>query len=307
MLTERRLLTIALVVLVLLAGCSGAGGGNDAGGEPEVVDAEGAATEAPPSDGNGGAAGGDAGEGQASRQAIQPQQRAIIKTGTVRLRVELFDTARSELVAAAESRGGYVASSSSTTHRSGNRTWTEGMLVLKVPSDDFDSAFAAVKAAGEVRNSESDTKDVTDRLVDIEARLENLRAQRDRLRTLYQEANDTEAVLQVGDRLSEVQGEIERLEAQKRALEGRVAYATIRVEFSEERPPKPTPTPEPGYHETPLGSAFLSSVNGVVVSLKTIAVTFAYLAPYLLTFGLPIVGATFVIWRRREIRGLFGD
>lgn len=306
MLTERRLLTIALVVLVLLAGCSGAGGGND-GGDPEVVDEEGAATGDPSSDSDGGAAGGDAGEGEANRQAIQPQQRAIIKTGTVRLSVESFDTARSELVAAAESRGGYVAGSSSTTHSNGNRTWTEGTLVLKVPSDDFDGAFADVKAVGEVRNSESDTKDVTDRLVDIEARLENLRAQRDRLRTLYREANDTEAVLQVGDRLSEVQGEIERLEAEKRALEGRVAYATIRVEFSEERPPKPTPTPEPGYHETPLGSAFLSSVNGVIVSLKTLAVTFAYLAPYLLTFGLPIAGGVFVIWRRREIRGLFGD
>lgn len=300
---NRRLLAIALVAILLLAGCSGTGGSD---GQPEAADVDGPATEA-----SGGADSGDAaadeGDGQADRQAVQARQRAIIKTGTVRLRVASFDAARSELVAAAESRGGYVAGSSATTHHDGNRTWTEGTLVLKVPSEEFDDAFDDVKTVGEVRSSESDSKDVTDRLVDIEARLENLRAQRDRLRTLYEEANDTEAVLRVGDRLSEVQGEIERLEAQKRALEGRVAFATIRVEFSEERPPAPTPTPEPAYHETGLVTAFLSSVNGVVVSLKTLAVTVAYLAPYLATFGLPIAGAVFAVWRRREIRNLFGD
>ena len=50
-------------------------------------------------------------------------------------------------------------------------------------------------------------------LVDIEARLESLRAERDQLRTLYRQANATDDVLAVQRELSDVQREIERLEA----------------------------------------------------------------------------------------------
>lgn len=290
---DTRPLAIALIAVVLLAGCSGAGLGDsaDAGGggsDEEAQTATAAATEA-------------ASDGSASDQALQARQRAVIKTGTVSLRVESFDAAREALVAAAKSRGGYVASSSAQTHRDENRTWTEGTLVLKVPSDSFGAVFRDVKTVGEVRSSNSDSRDVTDKLVDLEARLKNLRAQRDRLRTLYEEANDTEAVLKVGARLSEVQGRIERLEAKKRALEGRVAYATITVRFDESPPPEPTPTPAPAYHDTALGSAFLASVDGVVVSLKTLAVTAAYVAPYLVVFGVPMVGLAVAVRRRRSL------
>lgn len=288
----RRLATLALLATVLLAGCSGGLTGGAGDGAP-VEEASTAAA-----DGSDGGDGGGAGSERDGSAALQVRNRAVIKTGAVHLRVASFDAARGELVAVAASRGGYVAGSSETTHRVGNRTWTEGTLVLKVPSETFGAAFREVKGVGRVLESTSDTKDVTDRLVDLEARLANLRAQRDRLRALYEEANDTEAVLRVGERLSSVQGRIERLEAEKRALEGRVAYATIRVRFAEERPPEPTPAPPPAYHETALGRAFLASVHGVVVTLRTLAVTLAYLAPYLATLGVPVAGAAY-LYRRR--------
>ena len=308
---SRRSLVLLLVALVALAGCSAGGlgdsaapaggdassggdGGDGGGGGGAPMATEAAATGAP--------AEADAAGGSAAAQA---RARALIRTGEIRLEVDDFDRARDRLISAAESRGGFVADSAETTHREDNRTWTEGRLVLRVPSESFTPTFREVKSVGTVERADSSTKDVTDQLVDLEARLRNLEARRDRLRTLYEEANGTEDVLRVGRELSEVQGKIERLEAQRRSLEDRVAMATITVRFSEPRPeptPTPTPTPEPAYHETGLGAAFLASVNGAVVAVRTIAVTVAYAAPYLLVFGLPVGLVGVGLYRSRRGR-----
>lgn len=225
--------------------------------------------------------------------------RDIIRTGRIALTVDSYDATRDRVARLARERGGYVATSSRESRGEGNYTWTTGRVVIRVPSESFAEGFATVESYGTVRESAADTQDVTDRLVDIEARLETLRAERDRLRELYREANETEDVLRVSEELSDVQTEIERLMAQQRALEDRVAYSTITVELYEERPDRPTPTPRPGYADTALGTAFLASVDGVVTAVKAVAVTAAYALPYLLAFGLPLVGVAVVVARRR--------
>jgi chromosome segregation ATPase len=207
------------------------------------------------------------------------------------------------VIAVAREHGGYVAGSDTNVERVGNRTRTTGSLRLRVRSDQFGDAFRAVKAVGEVRSASSDSEDVSDQLVDIEARLTNLRTQRDRLRRLYDEANDTEAVLQVGEKLSNVQQRIEQLQAQRRALRDEVAYATITVQLREPGltpTPTATATPRPSYHETDLGGAIAASVNGVVVTVRAIVVTLAYVGPFALVFGLPLAAIGYVA-RQRDL------
>lgn len=291
-----RTLTALVVLLVVLAGCSGGGaGGGDAGqADPELAgdgasDAERAATAAPEQ---------DADKSEDTVAAAQAD-RAIVRTGRISLTVDSFTTVRTRVGTLARDTGGYVASASRETRGEGNRTWTVGVVTIRVPSEQFSETYDEVQTLGEVREASSDTTDVTDQLVDIEARLETLRAERARLRSLYADANDTETVLRVSQELSDVQTEIERLEAQKRNLENRVAFSTITVEIREERPERPTPTPRPGYADTPIGEAFFASVNGVVTAVKAVGVTIAYALPYLLVFGIPLGGLGVVIARRR--------
>ncbi len=294
------MLALLLGALLVLAGCSGLGGGPDAGsagggdgggsqGAPEAADA--------PAGGVGD--GGDGRGGDAAAQSYRDPNRsqAIIRTGSATLRVASFEGARESVISVAREHGGYVAGSDTNVERVGNRTRTTGSLRLRVRSDRFGEAFRAVKAVGEVRKASSDSEDVSDQLVDIEARLTNLRTQRDRLRRLYDEANDTEAILQVGEKLSSVQERIERLQAQRRALRDEVAYATITVQLREPGlTPTPTasPTPRPSYHETDLGGALAASVNGVVVTVRAILVTLAYVGPFALVFGLPLAAIGYV-------------
>jgi hypothetical protein len=296
--THRRLGVIALVLLVVLAGCSGAGGpglggagGGDGGRENPDLGAGGA-------DGGGDSGAPAEGDTSGGSEFEAIQQRAIIYTGTVSLTVEDFEASSDEVVALAEAQGGFVSNTDRETNRVDNESWTRGTVTIRVPSENFTETFETLKEQGELETASYDTEDVTDQLVDIEARLGNLRAQRDRLRTLYEQANETEDVLAVADRLSEVQGEIERLEAQKQSLEQRVAFSTITVKLSEPRP-EPTPEPRLQYHEVGLVTAFLASVDGVVIALQSLAVTFAYAAPYVLVFGLPLAALVLVAWRRR--------
>jgi chromosome segregation ATPase len=135
-------------------------------------------------------------------------------------------------------------------------------------------------------------------LVDLEARLSNLRAERDRLRTLYERANTTEDVLAVQRELSEVQGEIERLEAQKRSLEQRVAYSTLTVELREPGPVRDYVREE--WYDTPVLEAFLESVNGVLVVGRALVVAFAYALPYIVAFFAPLAVLAAVAWRFRH-------
>jgi len=269
--------------MVILAGCSGAGGGDAGGGgdlaataEPEV-----AADTAAGSDG-----GSD--EGDAGVRA-QVDSRDLIYEAEVSIRVDDFEAAREDLTAMARDRGGYVGSSTQRVRGEGDRTRTTGRIVLRVPAGDYDDAVGTVRDRGEVRSFDESTTDVTDQVTDLEARLESLRTERDRLRELYAEANDTEDVLAVQRELSDVQTEIERTEARLRGLERRVAFSTITVEISEPRPEPERDDPDRWY-DTPVTQAFLESIDGVVVALRGFVVLTAYALPYLAVLAVPAVG-----------------
>ncbi|WP_423751333.1 DUF4349 domain-containing protein [Salinirarus marinus] len=285
--SRRTLVVVSLAVLVLVAGCGGSGGAAVSSGGAGGDGAQGldAAQEA----------GGDAGQATGDDAVVQAG-RIVIRTGTVRLEVDSYGAARRNLTAAVEARGGYVSDASQQVHRNGEATWTSGRVTIRVPRENFSAMMTTVQAEGRVLESQTNTQDVTDRVVDLRARLDNLRAERDRLRTLYQQANDTEDVLAVAERLSDVQGEIERTEAKLRTLEQRVAYSTITVELQEPRPDRPAPEQ---WYDTPVLGAFLDSVHGVTVVLRALVVGTAYAAPYVLAFGGPLLAALLLFRRRR--------
>ena len=317
MVSKRAVSVIALAVLVILAGCSAGsgGGGGDAGvagsgGESyEQADAEadrpqatatGVPTEAAS------ASGGDA-DGSGSAGDAQRANRDIIRTGTVAVEVADFESAQSNLTSTVQGYSGFVSDTRQDRREIGNETWVRGEVVLRVPSENFDALVDDTRNLGEVQSVETNSRDVTDQLVDIEARLENLRAERDQLRALYEQANTTEDVLAVQRELSDVQQEIERLEARQQSLQNQVAFSTLTVRLQEPRPQPDRFAPDRWY-DTPVISAFLESVAGAAVALRAAVVGFAFALPYLVVFGIPltVVGIGFRRYGPR-IRGRRGS
>jgi predicted small secreted protein len=298
---RRRLTLILLAALAVLAGCNGAGGGADVGGDgaghaETAVEAE---AEPREDDAGGDRRGGDADSATAGQADADTPGRSIIRTGEVRLRVDEYESATSNLTALAERRDGYVSDSAQRVHDRGGEDWTTGRVVLRVPAEDFSATITEIEREGTVLESRTSSEDVTEQVVDLEARLENLRAERDRLRTLYDRANDTEDVIAVERRLSEVQTEIERTEARLQNVQRRIAYATITVELVESRPDHPAPD---RWYDTPAVAAFLESVDGVGVLLRAVVVGTAYAMPYLFVGLAPVaVVAALLYWLRDRL------
>ncbi|RAW46188.1 DUF4349 domain-containing protein [Halorubrum sp. 48-1-W] len=298
--TRRLLLVVTVAGLVALAGCSGAGTGGAGGGADAGDDAP--ETASPEGDGAG-ASNGDDGATESSDIATEDgetvtavAERRLIRTGDLRVTVDSFAEADAEARTVAEEYGGFVSESTRETHERGDEEFTGGTLTLRVPSEEFDAVMADLEALGDVERSTTESRDVTDRIADLEARLENKRAERDRLRELYEGADTTEDVLAVQRELADVQEEIERMEAERAALEERVALSTIRVELREE-PPEPSAV-STAWYDTGVATAFLESVRGLGTLLRAVVVGTAYALPYLLTAGVPLLGVGFAIRRR---------
>jgi hypothetical protein len=283
-----RILAVAVVALVLLAGCAGAGGGDGGRASSEAMGQQ--------SGGDAGGdtsldldqSGGDGGDAAASDGASAAiQNRAIIKTGRVHIEVDNATATRTRLESRVTELGGYVSASDSTRHQENNETWLEGYVVLRVPSENFSTMKAAAGEDATVLSEREETEDVTDQLVDLNARLENLRAERDQLRALYNRSNSTEDVLAVQERLSDVQGEIERLEAQKRSLEDRVAYSTLRIEYQEPRPEFARIEQTRFYEQSPL-EALGNSVATLVRVVRSLFLVGVIALPWVAVAAIPV-------------------
>jgi hypothetical protein len=301
---------LVLALLVALAGCGGSGGGAGGGGDASAggdIDSEAAAETAAAGGGTGGGGaetgpvGGErTAEASGSQDVLQSQarQRALIRTGRVALTIENVTGTQREITRLVRRSEGFVSSSRVERDEREGRTLVTGRLVVRVLAGNFSTIPSGIERTGEVRASNTSTQDVSEQLVDINARLRNLRAQRERLRTLYAQANDTEALLAIQERLSAVQSRIERLESRRGSLRQQVALSTIVIDLAEvvradDRSQE--------WYDTGIVAAVLDSLAGVGTVLRAIVVGLAYVLPYLLVFGVPIAVLVYVVrYRRRE-------
>lgn len=147
--------------------------------------------------------------------------REISITVSISLEVDDVRGKARDIMNLAYSLGGYVQHSSI----SGDK----GFLTIKVPRGNLESALSGIRSMGTVIVEEMDTVDLTDAIVDLEARLRNARAEEERLLELLKKATDVRDILEIESRISAVRESIERLEAMRENMKRRVDYATISV------------------------------------------------------------------------------
>lgn len=150
-------------------------------------------------------------------------QREIVRRGSMRVEVDDLGAARRRLEGALAALGGRVEVAEVGDERASYR--------LRVPAERLDPMMDSTAALGDVELRTVSAADVTDRVVDTEARLGALRASRDRLRELLSRAQSVADVIAVERELARVQGELESLEARLQALRGDVAMSELTVQL----------------------------------------------------------------------------
>lgn len=191
---------------------------------PQAVSQQASPTAAPAQPRPASAAMEPAAEQQAQSQ--QPQSgRQLIVEAWVSLEVNEIDATVRQVEALAAQRGGWMESAEIF----GEGGYRSASLRVRVPADDLDNTMDALRGLGRVTDEGISATDVTDRLIDNEARLAAWYVQEERLVDLLENAPTVEDIIQIERRISEVRSDIEHVEATQRNLADRVATSLITV------------------------------------------------------------------------------
>ena len=156
----------------------------------------------------------------------QPQSaRKLIVESWITLEVTDIDANVRRVESLAVQSGGWVESSEVF----GEAGYRSATVRIRVPADRLDNGLESLRALGRVTDEGVSSTDVTERLIDNEARLKAWYAQEERLVTLLENAPTVEDIIQIEQRIAEVRSDIEHVEATQRDLTGRVATSLITV------------------------------------------------------------------------------
>jgi hypothetical protein len=219
------------------------------------------------------APGGRSGNPQSSvrEEAMKSQPRALIRTATLRIVTPDFDKARPAIERLAAETGGFIDQMTAAGTPGTVRTLTG---TLRVPANRLAEALARLRQLGQVTEDTQGAEDVTDQIVDLDARLANARATERRLTDiLNNRTGKLSDVLDVERELSRVRLEIERMDGERANIGRRVNYAAIAIEIGEERKavlegPLSLPTRLRIAAADGLDAAFESSVGAVLFVLR---------------------------------------
>jgi predicted anti-sigma-YlaC factor YlaD len=189
--------------------------------------------------GSGGSAGFRGGSGDEEVSGIVGPKSVPATTGrliayqvSMMIEVKDFDPAKQELLQIVEQAGGYVAQASTAETPNQPRS---ASLTVRVPADKLSAVLQQFRGLGRVRQDQLSTEEVTEQVVDLEARLKNARATEQRLiDVLNNRTGKVGDILQVEQEISRTRENIERMEAQRQNLMRRVEMATVNVTLAEE-------------------------------------------------------------------------
>ncbi len=231
--------------------------------------------------------------GSALPQEVVRSNRMIVKDAQVKLLVADTDVAMDRITQIAGDTGGYIISSRVWYQPWLDENYKYASITLGVPVDQFENAIRRLRAMSiRVLDETAAGQDVTDEYVDLQSRLRNLEATRDRIREFLDQAKSVEEALQVNAQLAAVEAEIEQVQGRMNYLFDRAAYSTLTIQVEPELPPMPvppTPTPTP---ETPwdpgaiardaseTSIAIFQGLTGMVIWFGI--VLFPFIAPVIL-------------------------
>ena len=228
--TNRRIPSIATGLLLagIVVGAAGCGGSAAAtAGAQEAAGAP-AASSAPGRTGS--SAGGNGSQVGGSGQDAVVDDTKIVRTGSLQVTVADPDQAVLAARDAIRGLGGYIGASQA--QRSDDKIVAS--VTYRIPVARWEDALDAIRRLGTEVGEQTDAVEVTGQLVDLDARIRNLRASEVSLVGYVEKAAKTSDLLEIEARLTDTRGQIEQLTAQQAALADQAAMATLTVTYGTE-------------------------------------------------------------------------
>lgn len=225
-----------------------------------------------------------------SEESPVPTEQKIIREANLSIRVDSADKAVDKFRGVADWYKGVVSSVNLRENVQGVRS---GMVVLKVPTESFDSAIRGVKEEATVVVQETiSNQDVTEEFVDMEAHLKNKKAEEEAFTKVLGQAEKTTDIIAVTRELSRVRGEIEALEGRLRYMESRTQLATISIQLSEDLTVSFVDTWRPWQEVKDTANELLKSMQGFV---SFVIIFLIWFLPLVIVYGALLLVLWFVV------------
>jgi len=222
----------------------------------------------------------------------------IVRTGTLSLTTKEFDKARAGLDEILKRHRGYLGQLSAVAPPGKGWTLT---ATLRVPADQLDAAIAELEKLGRIESESQNGEEVTQRYVDLEARIANARNTELRLTDILRErSGKLSDVLTVENEIDRVRGEIERMEAERKTLAHQVDFATLSLTLTEqyEQQLQAVPVSTSTRLRNAAVEGYASMVDGLVGVMLFL---FSY-GPSLLLWGAVLFFPIRAVWKKWRAR-----
>lgn len=240
-----------------------------------------------------------AGAGETGTTSL-PESRKWIVTVDMNAETEDMDTLLAGLEESIEKMGGYVEDQNihnGSSHASYRRR--SANLTVRIPAADVDAFAAEVSGIANVTSKSIRREDITLKYVATENKVTALKTEETRLLELLAQAETMSDLLEIEARLSDVRYELENFASQLRLLDNQVDYATIYLYIDEVK--EYTPIAEKTVWER-IRDGFADSLEGVGESIVDSLVWVLANSPYLVVWGVLLVGAAILARKLRKGR-----
>jgi hypothetical protein len=303
------LFSTAIVAGIVMTGCSSgaadnassSSGGSRGISEPQAAAPEqkqdaGSAALAPAEGAPNQAAANQAAQGKdspAQAPDLSVDQRSIVYTGSITIRVDDVNIAAARATAIANGAGGFVGGDKRNTGDGSS----DATMELRVPAEKFSSVVDQLaRTLGNEEQRGISTEDVTEQTVDLDARISVQQARVDSGRQLLAKAKTLNELVMLEREVATRESDLASLQGKKRRLADLTALSTITVVLLD-----PKASVKPKEDGTP---GFLGGLAGgwkaLIRSLAVVLTILGALLPWLLAIGLPL----WAIWYayRRYLR-----
>ncbi|MFN2135447.1 MAG: DUF4349 domain-containing protein [Candidatus Promineifilaceae bacterium] len=227
------------------------------------------------------------------------QERIIIHNGEMSIVVTDTEEAMNTISQMVAQNGGWVVNSNVFQYSDEAMT---GSMVVRVPSDGFDSFLEAVRRLSvEVTRISTSGQDVTEEYVDLSSRLDNLETTAERVRAFMDEAETVEEALEVSRELSSLTEEIEVIKGRLQYLEQSAAYSAVTIDLTPDILAQPLEVG--GWQPQGVARTALETLIATLQTLADIAIWLViYVLPILLLVAVPAWLIIRYFRRRRAAR-----
>lgn len=160
--------------------------------------------------------------------------RAVVQTASMTVETDDVSEAKRRVEQIARDAGGFVFSEQTTFSET-----AKSVITLKVAPEAFTGVLDELSRLGQLASQEIKTEDMTQQLIDLDARIDAIESSLGRVHDLLDKAPTLAETSQLEQEVAKRQAELESLRGQRKALEQRVSFSTVVLTLTSDKAPTP--------------------------------------------------------------------